>query len=111
MDMKSILSVAVIVVLGLISQKTQAQTTNNAYGDNQIIVDHIAGVPVFAIYSGDINQDGSVDIYDFPLYDADNLAFGSGYLPTDLNGDGSVDIFDFPIYDANNLAFVGIVRP
>jgi hypothetical protein len=100
------------VVLLTITQVSLAQTTNNAYGDNQVIVDSTAaGVPIFAIYSGDMNQDGAVDIFDFPLYDSDNLNFGSGYLVTDINGDGFVDIFDFPIYDANNLAFVGLIRP
>jgi hypothetical protein len=105
---------SLFLCIGLLSitQLSVAQTANNAYGDNQVVIDTTAsGAPIFAIYSGDMNQDGSIDIFDFPIYDSDNLNFATGYLVTDINGDGSVDIFDFPIYDANNLAFVGVIRP
>jgi hypothetical protein len=66
------------------------------------------------MYSGDFNQDGFVDIFDFPAYDAANQsggAFDGTYVATDLNGDGFVDIFDFPIYDANNQGNVQAVLP
>ncbi len=68
---------------------------------------------VFGLFSGDFNQDGYVDIFDYPLYDADNLN-GTGnfvYTVTDLNGDGFVDIFDYPIYDQNNNNGVTAVAP
>jgi hypothetical protein len=84
-----------------------ASGLSQAFGDNQ--KDLADGN--FAMFSGDYDQSESVDIFDFPLYDFDNLNFGSGYLATDINGDGGVDIFDFPVYDANNLNFVGSVHP
>ena len=78
-----------------------------AYGSNMIEVEN----GVWAIYSGDINQDEFVDSFDFPSYDFDNLNFSSGYLATDMNGDGFVDSFDFPIYDSNNINFVSSAHP
>ena len=108
--MKVILIVIALVLGGLVSQKAQAQT-NNAYGNNQAQVDVISGVPVYAIYSGDMNQDGYIDIFDFPAFDFDALSGASGYLVTDLNGDGYTDIFDFPVFDANSLAGVYVQRP
>ena len=108
--MKKIL-LTILVVIGCMGSEKAFCQTNNAYGDNQVIVDSIAGVPVFAIYTGDMNQDGYVDAFDFPQFDFDALSGSSGYLVTDLNGDGFTDAFDFPVYDVNSLAGVSIQRP
>ena len=89
--------------------------TNNAFGDNMAVVDSstVGSVTTytFAMFSGDINQDGFIDVFDYPQYDSDNFNQLSGYLPTDLNGDGFVDVFDFPVYDKNNFNQVSIMRP
>jgi hypothetical protein len=83
-------------------------TASAAFGNNTKAVDGTH----YAFYSGDINNDDYIDIFDFPDFDADNQNFVSGvYAKTDLNGDGYVDIFDFPIYDANNQAFVSAIIP
>ncbi|MEO8211138.1 MAG: hypothetical protein ABI840_11320, partial [bacterium] len=56
---------------------------NKAYGNNQIQIDNS---PVrFGIYSGDVNQDGVVDVTDASLIDNDLYNFASGYVATDLN--------------------------
>jgi len=81
--------------------------TNNSYADNQAEVEP----GVFAIFSGDINQDGFIDPYDFVIYEADNLAFATGYVTSDLNGDGYVDPYDFVIFEKNNLNFVSLIHP
>jgi hypothetical protein len=80
---------------------------SKAYADNQVMVD--AGL--YAIYTGDINQDGFVDPFDFADYSSDNVNFASGYLVTDMNGDGFVDPFDFSIYSSNNVNFVMAITP
>jgi hypothetical protein len=60
----------------------------------------------WCIYSGDVNQDGGVDIFDLSPVDNDNTAGGTpgvpSGLPTDVNGDGGTDIFDLSIVDNNN---------
>ena len=73
--------------------------TNHAYGDNLKIVDStLVGATyqyIFAIYSGDINQDGSIDASDFLDLDPSIQNGDGGYLVGDLNGDGAVDASDF----------------
>lgn len=82
---------------------------NSAFGANQIQVDN---APVaFAMYSGDVNQDGTIDISDNQLIDNDLYNFVSGYVVTDLTGDDNVDLADAAIADNNAAAFVSAVTP
>ena len=85
---------------------TQAST--QAYGANQAEVEP----GIFALYSGDINQDGFIDSFDFPLLDTDIFNGVSGvYVNTDLNGDGFVDSFDFTVFDVNSYNGVSVMTP
>lgn len=104
--MKKITLLLGMFFLLFIAGKANAQT-NAAYGDNQVEVE----TGVWAIYSGDIDQDGFIDILDYLLLDAEIQAGSSGYLPTDLNGDGFVDIFDYLILDLNIQKGVSVARP
>jgi len=82
---------------------------NKAYGSNQIQVDI---TPVkFAIYSGDVNQDGVVDGTDAALVDNDAFNFVTGYVNSDVNGDEVVDGSDAAIVDNNAYNFVGKITP
>lgn len=65
----------------------------------------------YAMFTGDINQDGFVDAYDYTLYEDQSISFSTGYLNADLNGDGFVDAFDFPLFEFNQLNFVMAVTP
>jgi hypothetical protein len=65
----------------------------------------------YCIYSGDSNQDGSVDASDMSVVDNDLYNFATGYLSTDLDGDGNVDASDLSICDNNSYNFVSMVRP
>ena len=86
-------------------------TTANtqAFGNNMKQVD--ASPVRFAIYGGDVNQDGTVDATDLSAIDNDAQGFVSGYVVTDLNGDNFVDGTDFAIADNNAGNFVSIIRP
>ncbi|QLH44933.1 MAG: hypothetical protein HWD58_04555 [Bacteroidota bacterium] len=79
-----------------------------AYGANQI---DVSGSGLYAIYNGDVNQDGVVDGLDFNDWETDNNNFASGYMTTDFNGDGIVDGLDFLVWEPNNNNFVGMVTP
>lgn len=80
-----------------------------AFGDNMISVD--ASPVRFAVYSGDINKDGAVDLTDVTgIYNASNN-FLSGYVSTDLNGDNVVDLTDVTIGYNNSAAFVVVEKP
>jgi hypothetical protein len=73
-----------------------------AYGSNMVEVS--AGV--WAIFSGDINQDGNIDNSDYGIWEADSNDFAFGVYATDLNGDGNVDNSDYAIWEANSNNFV-----
>lgn len=77
-----------------------------AYGNNLKFV-----YPKFCIYSGDVNQNGFVDITDILIADNDAFNFVSGYVASDVNGDSIVDIQDLQIIDNNAFNFVGLIRP
>jgi hypothetical protein len=64
-----------------------------------------------AMYGGDLNQDGTVDIFDAQLAENEAAAFGFGYLPGDLNGDGTTDIFDLQLIENNGARFIFSARP
>ncbi len=82
---------------------------NKAYGNNQIQVDNSPFK--FAIYSGDVNQDGNVDAVDVSLADNDVFNFVTGYVNTDVTGNNIVDAADLGIIDNNAFNFVSKARP
>ncbi len=84
-------------------------SSSQAYGSNMIQID---SSPLrFALYSGDVNQDGTVDATDLSAIDNDATNFVSGYVVTDLTGDDFVDGTDFAIADNNAANFVSVVTP
>ncbi|MDQ3022049.1 MAG: hypothetical protein M3R36_15980 [Bacteroidota bacterium] len=83
---------------------------NKAFGNNMIQVDASPSVR-FAVYSGDVNQDRTIDLADVSLIDNDSYNFVSGYVKTDLTGDKVIDIADLAIADNNAFNFVSAVLP
>lgn len=77
-----------------------------AYGSNLILVGGR-----YCIYSGDVDNDGSVTLTDFGLIDNDALNFVTGYVDTDLTGDYAVDIADVTIADNNLSNYIGVISP
>lgn len=84
-----------------------SNAANKAFGDN--LSDMSNGV--FALYSGDITQDGSVDFNDYPTLDIASNDGILGYDVNDLNGDASVDFNDYPILDVNSNNGIITIRP
>ena len=86
-------------------------TTANAqaYGDNQIQAD--VSPLRFAVYSGDINQDGTIDASDVSVADNDSYNSLSGYVNTDVTGDDFVDAADVSIVDNNAFNSVSVITP
>jgi hypothetical protein len=77
-----------------------------AYGSNMIVVSGAA-----SFYSGDTNQDGTIDGSDGSLVDNDAFNFVSGYVSTDVNNDGFVDASDASYVENNSSNFIGVIRP
>ena len=55
----------------------------------------------FAIYSGDTNQDGTIDIYDMMNAENDAINLSYGNVLSDCNGDGTTDVFDMQLIENN----------
>jgi hypothetical protein len=80
-----------------------------AFGNNMKQVD--TSPLRFGVYSGDINNDGAVDLTDIigVFNDANN--FVTGYVITDLTGDFFVDLTDLTLTYNNSITFVSVIRP
>lgn len=65
----------------------------------------------FAFFSGDVNQDGAIDLTDLTHVFNDASSFSAGYLLTDLTGDNNVDLTDLTIAFNNSSAFVTKMTP
>lgn len=86
-----------------------ASNTNTAYGNNLVQVD--ASPLRYAIYGGDVNQDGYVNLNDLTQIYNSGAAFVSGYVPSDINYDNIVNLSDMLIAYNNAGAFVAVSRP
>ena len=83
--------------------------SSQAYGNNMKQIDNS---PLrFAFYSGDINQDGSIDASDLSAVDNGASGSVSGYVAADVNGDNFVDAADQSIVDNNAYNLISVVRP
>ncbi|MEO8664043.1 MAG: FG-GAP-like repeat-containing protein [Ignavibacteria bacterium] len=81
-----------------------------AYGNNEIQVDNNP-YNVFAFYSGDVNQDGFINLSDIILISNNASNFVNGYVNTDLTGDNVTNLSDILIAYTNSQGFVSIKRP
>ena len=79
---------------------------NKAYGNNMISINGIA-----SFYSGDVNQDHTIDAGDVSIVDNASAIGLSGNVPEDLNGDGFVDASDLSIVDENAYNVISAVTP
>jgi len=57
---------------------------------------------VWALYSGDHNQDGTITPSDLGSVATEASLFSFGYINTDLTGDGAIDGFDLGLADNNS---------
>lgn len=79
---------------------------SQAYGNNMTLVNG-----KWSFYSGDSNQDGTIDVSDGGDIDNDGFNFVTGVVPTDINGDEIVDLADGVFADNNAFNFVSVIRP
>ncbi|HMS35395.1 MAG TPA: hypothetical protein PKC91_15040 [Ignavibacteria bacterium] len=77
-----------------------------AYGNNEIL----KGTK-YCLYSGDVTQDGSIDLTDvLQTYNASS-SFAAGYVVTDVNGNSIVDLTDILIAYNNSTNFISKKTP
>jgi hypothetical protein len=82
-----------------------------AYGDqiNDPMKNMSSGV--YAMYSGDVNQDGTIDLSDLTLTQNDVSNFAFGYNSSDCSGDGGTDLSDLIIIQNNATLFLFKATP
>ncbi|MEZ4691794.1 MAG: hypothetical protein R3A12_17200 [Ignavibacteria bacterium] len=79
---------------------------SQAYGNNLILKDG-----KYCDYSGDVNQNGIVDLTDVVIVNNSASVFTTGYVVQDVNGDNLVDLSDLIITLNNSSMFVAKVIP
>lgn len=82
----------------------------SAYGNNEALLSGTFPIR-YAIYSGDINQEGNIDLIDNIQVENSSNQFEIGYQTTDLNGDGNVDLLDIPVLEENISNFIFSMHP
>jgi hypothetical protein len=91
------------------SSYTFADLQSQAYGNNIIQVDNS---PVqYANYSGDVNQDGTIDAADLSIIENNVANSVTGYVDSDLTGDDFVDGSDLSLVENNAAQGVSVVSP
>lgn len=84
-------------------------SASQAYGNNLKLVN---SSPVkYATYSGDVNQDGFVNLTDIVNILNDANVFINGYVISDINGDNITDLTDVVITLNNSSLFVAKIIP
>lgn len=81
-------------------------SSSMAYGNNMVLK-----LGRYCNYSGDVNQDGIIDLSDLILIDNDVYFSVTGYVNTDLDGNNIVDLSDMAIADNNALFIVSKITP
>ena len=78
-----------------------------AFGSNLINV----GSGKYAIRTGDINQNGVIDINDYTAVQTALLTLSSGYLVNDLTGDNLIESTDYSLVETNSQAGLMVRKP
>jgi len=65
----------------------------------------------FCLYSGDVTQEGTIDLTDVILINNNATSFVTGYVNTDVNGNSIVELNDILIAYNNSAEFVAVVKP
>jgi hypothetical protein len=82
-------------------------SNTQAYAENMVQVES----NIWAMHSGDINQDENIDLLDNAISETDINNFEFGYFPTDINGDGNVDLLDNVVLESNISNFIFSQHP
>ncbi len=80
--------------------------SSRAYGNNMKMINGKAH-----IFSGDVNQDGLIEVTDGSIVSNDAFEYRLGYSKSDLNGDRIVDSSDLIIVDGNIGNYVVAIIP
>lgn len=94
------------VTAGITYNYDFTDSAGKAYGNNLMLKNG-----KYCIYSGDVNQEGSVDLTDLLQIYNEASNFISGYQVSDINGDRITDLTDLIITYNNSANFISRLRP
>lgn len=80
--------------------------SSQAYGNNTVLTSGR-----YCDYSGDVTQEGNIDLNDVVIVNNSASVFTSGYVTPDVNGDDLVDLSDIIITLNNASIFVSKITP
>jgi len=84
-----------------------SSTASAAYGNNLADM----GDGRYAIWSGDVDQNGSIDSLDNSQMEISIPLFITGYVTEDLSGDGIVESSDFSLLENNIELLINAIKP
>ncbi len=84
-----------------------SDSLGKAYGNNM----RQMAAGIFAFHSGDINQNGVIDITDYNLLQTKITQFSYGYLPEDLTGDWLIEASDFALMENKFFQLLTRLKP
>jgi lysophospholipase L1-like esterase len=87
------------------------ENINKTFSNGSNLPQKLMQNSVFGIYSGDVNQDGSIDLFDIQKVENDATSFTFGNQTSDCNGDGAVDLVDMQIVENNSGLFIFLSKP
>ncbi|MBK8980744.1 MAG: hypothetical protein IPM38_00100 [Ignavibacteria bacterium] len=96
----------VAFTLGSNSNYDFTTAQSQAFGNNMMFK-----LGRWCFFSGDVNQDGLIDVSDQSEIDNDVINVTTGYVNTDLTGDSITDLSDASIADNNAFDFVSVIKP
>ncbi len=79
---------------------------SQAYGNNLVLKGS-----KYCIFSGDVNQNGSIDGIDLSSTDNDTYNFATGYVSSDIDGNNVVNALDLVIVENNSYNFISKQTP
>jgi hypothetical protein len=95
------------VALGATTTYDFTTSAAQAYGSNMVDV----GGGVFAMWSGDLNQDGGIEAEDYSMMENDIQLSLFGYYTSDITGDGGVEAEDYSIMENNVQLSIFVAKP
>jgi hypothetical protein len=99
------------ILFGATTNYSFADSLNAAYGDGVNPPMRAVSGGKYALYSGDVNQDGTIDIFDLQTAENDASNFSFGYNVSDVNGEGNTDIFDLQLIEVNSGLYPFVAKP
>ena len=97
------------LINGFTQSYDMSDLSSKAYGNNLTQVD--ASPAMFAVYSGDVNDDSFIDLTDVIYINNDAGNFVTGYELSDVTGNNISDLTDVLVAYNNAGSFVSVIRP